>query len=60
MKNLKMDEISHEVQNTGKHGFLRFFFFFFLNHYNHRTNEPEILHVNSFSSELVHGLISYS
>ena len=29
-------------------------------HTNHSTNEPEILHVNQFSSKLVHRLIIYS
>ena len=49
--------MSHEVRNTGKYDFHRFILHLLheeaqLN--NHSSTRLEILHVNRFSSELVH------
>ena len=52
--------MSQEVSNTGKHDFHRFIFFFiffFMKKRNSKTVavlDIEILHVNKFSSDLVH------
>ena len=62
--NSMQKKISYEVRNTGKHDFRKFAMLLLLlllfeeaKLTNHSTYEPEILHVNQFSSELVHRYI---